>query len=175
MKDLDRIEGKQSGLSSVVRDKSVVMLQGLLLLCFFAIAFHGTTIAQTKQSYDERKRRPVLVDDIRVYRITKDDLDDIPHLSSDQKEKIKQIDERVRKSIVGVNESLAEKMHQLEVLRQDDPGNAKAIRKKEKEVRKLQDKLNHAEVIWKKKVWNILDAEQKIFIDRKSSSKFPGF
>lgn len=114
-------------------------------------------------------RRPVLVDDIRMQPLYQTevvkDWKNIPHLSSSQQDKINEINSNAKKKLIGISQTLTHRMSQLEVLYAKDPTNAKAIGNKEREIIKLEEKLNNVVSDSRKKIRKLLDEEQIDYID----------
>lgn len=127
----------------------------------------GMASLQTPQL--NSRRRPVLVDDVRAHPLYQTevlkDWNNIPHLNDNQRGKIEEINTKAKKKLIGVSQTLTKRIFQLETLYATDPTNAKEIGNKEREIAKLEDKLDNIVLDSRKKIRKILDREQVAYLD----------
>lgn len=127
----------------------------------------GISYSQTPQL--NSRRRPVLVDDVRVQPLYQTDVlkdwNSIPHLNDSQRKKIVSINSKAKKKLIGVSQTLTKRIFQLETLYANDPTNAREIGNKEREIAKLEDKLDNIVLDSRKKIRKLLDPEQIAYLD----------
>ena len=145
----------------------VVNIKAFIIVALLSAACVGMSSSQTPQL--NSRRRPVLVDDVRVQSLYQTevlkDWNSIPHLSDNQRKKIIDINSKAKKKLIGISQALTKRIFQLETLYANDPTNARAIGNKEREITKLEDKLNNIVLDSRKKIKKLLDPEQIAYLD----------
>ena len=142
-------------------------IKTFIIVTLLSATCTGVAYSQTPQL--NSRRRPVLVDDIRAQPLYETevlkDWNSIPHLNDNQRKKIEDINNKAKKKLIGVSQTLTNRIFQLETLYANDPTNAKEIGNKEREIAKLEDKLDNIVLDSRKKIRKLLDPEQIAYLD----------
>ncbi len=149
-------------------------MKPILIKTFIIVVLLSTTCSfvafpQTLKPNIGSGKRPVLVDDIRIQTLYQTDVWEdwkhIPHLSNNQWKKIEGIEIKSKKKLAGIGRTLTKRTFQLETLYTNNPTNTKAIDKEEREIIKLENKLDNIILDFRKKIRRILNTEQISYLD----------